>query len=397
MMRPLQRQNYKDSASAGLRAQMLPCREPGGCGEEVSQHQGVAQADSSRTSTPPRIALQISGYLAGVCETEGGTAAGTKLAALAAVVDDCRRAAKCDVYLHTWDRVHLIKRQAAGKKERHISATDVRWRFWPTLAGLAAATVATTPTPASTPSWVPDGGPSNPCVERVAAVLRPLAVMVQNQPSNSSLLVPELGDTHWYRPARPGRAVTSDGRDLETSQFSHAGTRSMIHGVALAAGMRRAQELFLEAPYDLAVRLRPDVYRHGAHRAVWRPRRCMWPLMLGAAQLKGSVFGCGTMRPGKKNSDLCLWARPAELDRMIEAWEAFSTAEMRRNSCYAELRHNASEQRRRCGLRAAPSLVRGDLSGTVQIPEELLITAVVKAKLASRDVPRNILGCHDET
>ena len=125
----------------------------------------------------------------------------------------------------------------------------------------------------------------------------------------------------------------------------------------------------------------------------------MWPLMLRAAPsaLKDSVFACGSIRPGKKNSDLCLWARPAELDRLVEAWEAFATAEMRRNSCYAELRHNATEQRRRCGLRAVPSLLRGDPSGTVQIPEELLITAVVKAKLASRDAPRDILECDDVT
>ena len=304
----------------------------------------------------PSIALQISGHLAGVCETEGDAA--SKLAALVAVVDDCRRAAKCDVYLHTWDRVHAPKKQAVGNEET---------------------------------GRVSDGSNSSLCVERVSAALKPMAVMVQHQPSNPSLLVPELGDAHWYRPARPGRNVTSDGRDWDTSRFPHAGTRAMIRGVALAASMRRAQELFLEAPYDLAVRLRPDVFRHD----VPNPRRCMWPRMLRATQLERSVFGCSSMRPGRKNSDLCLWARPAELDRLVEAWEAFATPEIRRNGCYAELRYNASEQRQRCGLRAVPSVVRGDPSGTVQIPEELLLTAVVKAELHSRDAGRDILECSD--
>ena len=263
------------------------------------------------------VALQLSGHLRSLCDSRA------HFAPLADVVRACRAAAStCDLFVHTWDELH---------------AQTSSWHTW---------------YPTDNPAR---GESSRRCVAQIREELRPAAVRVERQSPSP------LSNETW---------IVVAGRHRET-HVSLGGLRSAIRGVAAAAAMRREFEREGARPrrrYDLAIRLRPDLYhrrnvRKGS-RANYRgqpvnqicsvPPRA-WATIAGAAAAArgGSGGGCDTCVracdddtiPGNKSGDMCFWSSPpSALDRLVASWDRLADEYLQSNLCWQRWRAEQQQQ-----------------------------------------------------
>ena len=293
-----------------------------------------------------RVALQVSGHLRELCESNA-TAGLDNFAPLEALVASCREHADCDVFVHTW------------------STLD-----------------------ASTPTWhtprPPDPRPSAPCAARLAR-LRPAAVAVDEQPRSA------LANRTWWRGGRWGDSLVSV-----------AGVLAAVRATRLAAQLRAdfegAAEGATAAPYDVAVRLRPDIYpRDRGNMRTVRVKavdNASWAVPVRAARRADRmpvVRGCDSeCRPGIKSCDMCFWAAPpSTLDKLLARWDDIAEAGVRNNLCWQDWRArnpDKAEAERRQDWRAAlaggaPCEMRPGRDG---LPEGLLENALGQAGLESR-------------
>lgn len=284
-----------------------------------------------RSSSGGSIALQMSGHLRGLCDSD------TNFAPLARLVADCRKAAaRCDLFVHTWDDLY---------------PQTPSWHTW-------------------YPSDVPNrGSSSRHCVEKLRAELRPTAVAVERQ-----VLSRSLGNATW---------IVVAGRHRET-HVSLAGLRTAVSAVASALELRRAHERQRRAPpYDLAVRVRPDLYHRRnfrrntrtSYRGVPVNQICSvpaaaWPTLAAAAAAAaqrresgasvpqsssgGVVRGCDDETlPGNKSGDMCFWSAPAvAADRLVVAWDALADEYLQANLCWQRWRQSAPSATLPRGARA---------------------------------------------
>ena len=275
-----------------------------------------------------RIALQMSGHLRGLCESEA------HFAPLERLVLACRASAlHCDLFVHTWDELY---------------AQTSTWHTW-------------------YPTDVPNvAARSQPCVEMLRRRLRPAAVAVERQPQHTGM----LHNATW---------IVASGRHRET-HVSLAGLRSAIRGVAAAATLRQAYERAGHAPpYDVALRMRPDLYHRrnfrrstrSNYRGVPVNQICSVPEQTWAvinhevAALKrgrGScthacVRGCDDeTAPGNKSGDMCFWSTPpAAIDRLVGAWDGLANEFLEANVCWQRWRETQATP----STAASSSLGRG--------------------------------------
>jgi hypothetical protein len=261
------------------------------------------QAPLHPLGTMATVALQLSGHLRGLCDSE------STFEPLARVVSSCRSAAaRCDLFVHTWEELH---------------PQTSSWHTW---------------YPTDAPSF---GSSSRRCVERLKARLHPTAVSVQRQ---------ELGLLHnetW---------IVAAGRHRET-HVSLAGLRSAIRAVAAAAELRRSHERAdSTVHYDIAVRLRPDIYHRrnfrrstrANYRGVPMNQICTVPTAAwktivasaGASRCDSCVHACDDeTAPGNKSGDMCFWSSPpSALDRTVRAWDALADEYLESNLCWQRWR-----------------------------------------------------------
>jgi hypothetical protein len=256
----------------------------------------TAAALATRTSQV-RVALQLSGHLRNLCDSP------SNFAPLAALVAACRAVTSCDLFVHTWDELH---------------AHTPTWHTW-------------------YPSDVPNlGQSSRPCVQQLTSALAPMAVEVERQVSRRS------ANETW---------IVAAGRHRET-HVSLAGLRSAIEGVAAAARLRQREERSGRvAPYDVAVRVRPDLYqRRNARKNRGRGERyrgvpinqvctvpsAAWPVIVSRGRCETCVRGCDDeTRPGNKSGDMCFWSSPpTAIDRLVQAWDASADEFLDANLCW---------------------------------------------------------------
>ena len=245
--------------------------------------------DARGQSQGVRIALQCSGHLRQLCSTS------TQFDPLERLVTECRGVADvCDLFVHTWDT---------------LSAQTGTWHLWQPQAKHES---------------------SESCVQMLTRRLRPAAVSIEPQIDYG------FGNTTWL--GRRG------GAPLDT-HVSLNGIRSGIRGIARAAAMRQAHEQKAGIAYDIAIRIRPDLYRRTQGGIAWasmRPGRApcpgrptentswcpinqicsvpsgAWPVIV-ASQRDEAIKGCDDqMVPGVvRASDMCYWsAPPAVLDQL---------------------------------------------------------------------------------
>lgn len=255
-----------------------------------------------QSSHTQRVALQLSGHLRGLCDSA------ENFEPLAQLVGACRaQSAQCDLFVHTWDELH---------------ARTPAWHTW-------------------YPSDVPNAGTSSHgCIDRLTKALKPAAIAVERQTLS--------------RPANETWIVAA-GRHRET-HVSLAGLRSAIRGVAAASELRQKEERSGRvAPYDIAVRLRPDLYHRrnfrknrgrGQHyRGIPMNQICSvpagaWRAIVGAShRCESCVHGCDDETlPGNKSGDMCFWSSPpAALDRLVHRWDAIADEFLDANLCWQRL------------------------------------------------------------
>ena len=156
-------------------------------------------------------------------------------------------------------------------------------------------------------------------------------------------------------------------RETHVSLF---GLRSAVRAVAAAAELRRGHERAGRTPpYDVAVRLRPDLYRRrnfrrntrGSYRGIPVNQVCSvpssaWPAIVGAAAASRPLAGRSCVRgassatcvvrgcddetlPGNKSGDMCFWsAPPTAIDRLVTAWDALADEYLEANLCWQQWR-----------------------------------------------------------
>ena len=261
-----------------------------------------------------RVALQLSGHLRGLCESAA------HFEPLSSLVAECRAVSRCDLFVHTWDELY---------------PQTPSWHTW-------------------YPSDLPGGGrlKSRRCLDQIRAKLHPTSVAVERQEPNRA-----LANATW---------IVIAGRHRET-HVSLAGLRSAVRGVAAAAALRRTHELSGRTPpYDIAVRIRPDLYHRrntrrntrSSYRGVPVNQICSvpsaaWPTIVDAAQharaavatasasaLPAAVHGCDDdTLPGNKSGDMCFWsAPPIAVDRLVSAWDALADEFLESNLCWQRWR-----------------------------------------------------------
>ena len=103
------------------------------------------------------------------------------------------------------------------------------------------------------------------------------------------------------------------GADRDT-HVSLYGIRSVIRGAARAAGLRQAHERTSGVPYDVSIRIRPDLYQREIAKDRAEPIRlklnqvcavpaAAWPLIASAQRCATCVKGCDDqMVPGRSRS-----------------------------------------------------------------------------------------------
>ena len=255
-----------------------------------------------------RIALQCSGHLRQLCSNSGLR----EFEALERLVTTCRGAADtCDLFVHTWDT---------------LSAQTSAWQLWQ---------------PPTTHE------PSASCVELLKRRLRPAAVVVERQQDEG------YGNLTWI--VRRESDLRSRWPRLQVRRFdSHMslnGIRSGIRALARVVAMRQAHEQHTGVPYDVAIRIRPDLYPR--RQAVPCPgipieqKQCpinqicgvpllAWPVIANSQKDDAVVRGCDDqMVPGVvRSADMCYWSSPpTALDRLLFTLDAIADSWLRLNVC----------------------------------------------------------------
>ena len=263
------------------------------------------------------MALQLSGHLRGLCDSA------TNFEPLSQVVAACRLRAQCDLFVHTWDELH---------------ARTPAWHTW-------------------YPTDVPNGGvSSDDCIRQLKQKLKPVSVAVEQQVARRP-----INDT-W---------IVYSGRHRET-HVSLAGLESAFYATAAVSKLRMAYENAERVPpYDVAVRLRPDIYhrrnfrrsRRSDYRGVPMNQICTvpegaWPAIVRAAnsgRCTACVHGCDDETvPGNKSGDMCFWSSPPRaLDRLVKAWVDVAGEYLDANLCWQRVR-----QRRQLLHRQATARIR---------------------------------------
>lgn len=213
-----------------------------------------------------RVALQSSGHLRDLCSSNA------TFKPLQSMVQRCRAtSAVCDLFLHTWDT---------------LSPATSTWHTW---------------WPASTSSTS-----SAECVKMVRARLGPVAVAVDRQPN-----APDAWTNLTWKFAVDRNNPRGADRDTHVSLY---GIRSVIRGVARAAGLRQAHERASAVSYDVSIRIRPDLYQRENAKDRAEPIRlklnqvcavpsAAWPLIAAAQPCTTCVKGCDDqMVPGRSRS-----------------------------------------------------------------------------------------------
>ena len=311
----------------------------------------------------PRVALQLSGHLRGLCETSA------HFDTLASLVGGCRATgATCDLFVHTWDELY---------------PQTPTWHTW-------------------YPTDVPNAGVrSARCVQQLKAALQPAAVVVERQ-----VLMRPANET-W---------IVFSGRHRET-HVSLAGLRSAISAVAAAAQLRATYVQSGKAdPYDVAVRLRPDIYhrrnfrrnRRDDYRGVPVNQICTvpgaaWPAIISASvsnqPCAACVRGCDDeTTPGNKSGDMCFWSSPpAAMDRLVRAWDELADEYLDANLCWQRWRTRRPE---RVAARGGRRAISGSPSHGTRPPclhpetqwESSSAELVLSAAAAREGLQRSTLG-----
>ena len=295
-------------------------------------------------------ALQLSGHLRDTCHSmQSHGAANLALQKLNKTVSGCRSSfVLCDVFIHTWSLLH------PGTPTWHSHVPS----FCDKIG-------CRDPDDAISHSMS-----SSSCLQTISDLLLPTAVIVEEQPTNPAHVVPALGNHTWAQM----------GRNLSHT-VSLAGVRAAIHGVAAAAALRQQHELFRDRPYDMVIRLRPDLHRYGVHSL--QPD-CWDQLLKGVRNGRRAVYACGTAELGNKNTDSCFWGAATAMDALTAAWDGIATREMQRNIClgrYEVSRSINHHTRAHCG-----GVATGAEGTDLHIPqsaEELLALAVRRANVTS--------------
>ena len=240
-----------------------------------------------------RVALQVSGHLRSMCANE------SHFEAFASMVDDCRRVLDCDVFLHTW------------------STTEATTSTWHDRDPPAAT-------------------PSTPCVARLDARLGFAASAVEDQ---------RVAEGQWRRLAKRGWLdPKAPVRFADTGQ-SYQGLRGLTHAAVAADALRARSDM----PYDVAARLRPDVWQRDGDRYsgvvdIDHLTRADFAALAAAAGARrsgrGVLHGCGRDVPGKRNRDNCFWAQPATLTAALASWNATMAAFIAAQRCVVGWAHS---------------------------------------------------------
>lgn len=130
-----------------------------------------------------------------------------------------------------------------------------------------------------------------------------------------------------------------------------AGIRSAVYSAsAVGALKQRHCAVYGCGPYDVAVRLRPDLYtvRGKEWTSLSLPHTRAWPLIAQAARLgfgpggqmvNATIFACGAARlPGDKSADTCFWGGDAVMGRVLRMWDALVTPWLDNNLCWQRWR-----------------------------------------------------------
>ena len=167
------------------------------------------------------VAILVSGHLRDTCADQA------HLAPFLRAVDECRSLARCDVFLHTWDTLHPVRPESSGALGRDANAY---------VGGTGGVTI----------ELPRDSASSLPCVGQIQSRLRPAAFLVEAQPAE---VIPRYGNATW------SRFIDKPGvRPL-------AGLRASIYAAAAVNELKnRRCPLLGCGPYQLSVRLRPDLY-----------------------------------------------------------------------------------------------------------------------------------------
>jgi hypothetical protein len=176
------------------------------------------------------------------------------------------------------------------------------------------------------------GTSSFACLAEIQRKLRPEAVSVESQPPD---VVPRYANATWWR------------READVPVLPLSGLRSSVYAAAAVSALKRRHcAVFGCGPYDLVVRLRPDLYllkgKEWQHESL--PHTRAWPVildsarrgaMLGGGALNDTVFACGSGRlPGDKSTDACFWSGDGTMERVIHMWNAIAPAWLDNNFCW---------------------------------------------------------------
>ena len=308
----------------------------------------------------------MSGHLRGLCESPG------HFAPLEQLVAACRASAiRCDLFVHTWDELY---------------AQTATWHTW---------------YPAADVPKIADR--SHDCLEHVRKRLQPAAVAVDHQPLPS----PQLRNETWS---------VAVGRHRET-HVSLVGLRNAIRGVDAVAKLRQAHEQAAGLVYDVALRLRPDLYHRrnfrrstrSNYRGVPINQICSvpepaWKAITSIRKLQEHcrgecVYGCDDeTAPGNKSGDMCFWSSPpSAIDRLVAAWDGLADEYLEANVCWQHWRARRSVGKVAQGRvgRAARNLretMRAEMSDACPHPEtqyegsaaELILKAAASREGISR-------------
>ena len=308
-----------------------------------------------------RVAIQLSGHLRDVCQSD-------HFGFLLRAINGCNERAMCDVFLFTFNTLHphLVEssQQCVEKMHREINLSDIR-------------------------------------VE--------------------ANIVPPHGSIR----AAEGRVALSNGdawfRSTEANHLLHPlpsyGIRSYIYAAASASTMRRSSNQV----YDVAVRMRPDIYpqndKYGSKEWLHIGSVPTWDVLVelvrhNSSLLADTIFSCTRLYvllgetsvrvPGSKSNDNCFWSSDQTLDRAIRKWDTISVPFLVTNACRMQherqmlLEHgNRSLARVRpmhdflkgCDTYAVPHQwdVCSHLHGC--LPEDILYIAINLTHLKARNLP----------
>ena len=169
--------------------------------------------------------------------------------------------------------------------------------------------------------------------------------------------------------------------------------------------------------YDVAVRMRPDLYHRknfrrnrgtgSLYRGVPMNQICTvpkaaWPIIVADAERCGNcVRGCDDdTTPGNKSGDMCFWSSPpTALDRLVDAWDGIADEFLDANLCWQEWRalgrrlvQHRKQQFNRAAVPAPPTVAPTCLHPETNVnpsPAELILVAAAARERLARSSLRS--------